>query len=106
MASASKKSALASPTAGVRELRQNASVLLRRVKAGEIVEITEHGKSVAKIVSTDPSHYEKYLEKKIELTITPAKNPDWKPDATKLGKPLGEKTATQILQELRESESY
>lgn len=32
---------------GVRELRQNASVYLRKVKAGESVEITERGRLVA-----------------------------------------------------------
>lgn len=32
---------------GVRELRQNLSVYLDRVKAGESLEVTEHGRSVA-----------------------------------------------------------
>ena len=32
---------------GVRELRQNLSVYLRRVKAGESLEVTEHGHAVA-----------------------------------------------------------
>ena len=32
---------------GVRELRQNLSVYLRRVKAGEIIEVTERGQRVA-----------------------------------------------------------
>ncbi len=32
---------------GVRELRQNLSVYLRRVKRGERLEVTEHGHSVA-----------------------------------------------------------
>lgn len=34
-------------TAGVRELRQNASELLRRVEAGETIEITDRGRPVA-----------------------------------------------------------
>jgi prevent-host-death family protein len=34
-------------TAGVRELRQNASGLLRRVLAGETIEITDRGRPVA-----------------------------------------------------------
>lgn len=34
-------------TAGVRELRQNASRLLRRVEAGESIEITDRGRPVA-----------------------------------------------------------
>lgn len=32
---------------GVRELRQNLSVYLRRVKAGETLEVTEHNQPVA-----------------------------------------------------------
>jgi antitoxin (DNA-binding transcriptional repressor) of toxin-antitoxin stability system len=34
---------------GVRQLRQNLSVYLRRVEAGETLEVTEHGRSVAPI---------------------------------------------------------
>lgn len=32
---------------GIRELRQNLSVHLRRVKRGESLEVTEHGRTVA-----------------------------------------------------------
>lgn len=41
---------------GVRELRQNASPYLDRVAAGEIIEITNHGVPVARLVpiSDDP----------------------------------------------------
>jgi prevent-host-death family protein len=34
---------------GVRELRQNLSVYLARVKAGETLEVTEHGEPVAQL---------------------------------------------------------
>ena len=34
---------------GVRELRQNLSVYLDRVKAGETLEVTEHGRPVAQL---------------------------------------------------------
>ncbi len=36
-------------TVGVRELRQNLSVYLRRVKEGETLEVTEHGHPVARL---------------------------------------------------------
>ena len=36
--------------AGIRELRQNASALIRRVMAGETIEVTERGRPVARIV--------------------------------------------------------
>ena len=39
---------------GVRELRQNLSVYLRRVKAGETLEVTEHGQPVARLEPTRP----------------------------------------------------
>ena len=35
---------------GIRELRQNASAVLRKVIAGETVEVTDHGHPIARIV--------------------------------------------------------
>jgi prevent-host-death family protein len=40
---------------GVRELRQHASQYLRRVKAGETVEVTERGELVALLVPPSPA---------------------------------------------------
>jgi len=40
---------------GVRELRREASAILRRVAAGETVEITDRGRPVAVLVKTMPS---------------------------------------------------
>ena len=39
---------------GIRELRQQASVILRRVTAGETIEVTEHGHPIARIVPLNP----------------------------------------------------
>jgi prevent-host-death family protein len=39
---------------GVRELRQNASALLRRVQAGETLEVTDRGRPVARLVPVRP----------------------------------------------------
>jgi prevent-host-death family protein len=44
---------------GIRELRQNASAVLRRVAAGEVVEVTDRGRAVARIV---PMHDTSRLE--------------------------------------------
>lgn len=44
---------------GIRELRQNATAVLRRVAAGETVEVTDRGRSVARIV---PMHEASRLE--------------------------------------------
>jgi len=40
---------------GVRELRRDASVLLRRVAAGETIEITDRGRVVARLVQATPT---------------------------------------------------
>lgn len=42
------------PRVGVRELRQNLSVYLERVKAGETLEVTEHGHPVAELRPRSP----------------------------------------------------
>ncbi len=39
-----------SNTVGVRELRQQASAVLKRVVAGEVIDVTEHGHPIARIV--------------------------------------------------------
>lgn len=46
---------------GVRELRQDASKLLARVKAGETIEITEHGKPVALLTPVPESEWERAI---------------------------------------------
>ncbi|MBV9546558.1 MAG: type II toxin-antitoxin system prevent-host-death family antitoxin [Chloroflexi bacterium] len=43
-----------SNTVGIRELRQQASAVLRRVVAGEVIDITEHGHPIARIVPLRP----------------------------------------------------
>jgi prevent-host-death family protein len=49
-------------TIGVRELRQNAAEYLRLVEAGETVEITSHGRKVARLVPVrEESHYERMV---------------------------------------------
>lgn len=43
---------------GVRELRQNASRYLTRVKAGETIEVTEHGRPVAVLAPVPTDSWE------------------------------------------------
>ena len=40
---------------GIRELRQQASAILKRVRNGEVIEVTEHGHAIARIVPLQPS---------------------------------------------------
>ena len=58
---------------GVRELRQSASQILDQVKAGAIIEITEHGVPVARLVPIARSRYQEYLAAGL---IIPARNPN------------------------------
>lgn len=44
------------PRVGVRELRQNLSVYLRRIEAGETLEVTERGRPVARLTPLPPQH--------------------------------------------------
>lgn len=43
-----------SNSVGIRELRQQASAVLRRVVAGTVVEVTDHGHPIARIVPLRP----------------------------------------------------
>ena len=81
---------------GVRELRQNASIYLRLVEAGETVQVTDHGRPVAllspvpKPVPEDESTYERMVR---EGRVTPAVDPtfdilDITPHPPKPGVPL------------------
>ncbi len=39
---------------GIRELRQQASAVLKRVAGGEVIEVTDHGHPIARIVPLRP----------------------------------------------------
>ena len=58
---------------GVRELRQNLSVYLRRVESGETLDVTEHGRLVARLA---PAPETSTLDRLIaEGRATPARRP-------------------------------
>lgn len=50
-----------SENVGVRELRQNLSKYLRRVKEGEVLTVTEHGRDVARLVPLARSEFREML---------------------------------------------
>lgn len=87
---------------GVRELRQNLSVYLRRVKRGESLEVTERGEPVARLVplSTGDRYWDRLIA---EGKVRPASGSieDLPPP---LELPPGAKPLSQILQEMRDSE--
>ena len=83
---------------GVRELRQNLSVYLRKVKAGRRIEVTEHGHPVAHLVPLPKGG--STLERLIaEGKVRPAVG-----DLLDLGMPPGPVStkASEALDELRE----
>ncbi len=55
---------------GVRELRQNASMVLREVAAGETVEITNNGHPVAQMI---PAAYDPWTALIASREVTPAR---------------------------------
>ncbi len=86
--------------AGIRELRQNASVLIQRVIEGETIEVTERGRPVARIV---PLHGRSVLDQMIaEGRATAARG-----DLLEL-KPLppvsGKRPLSEVLSDLRADE--
>jgi prevent-host-death family protein len=82
---------------GVRELRQNASRYLARVKAGETVEVTERGVLVARLVP--PQRSESARDRLVAAgRLIPARSPRRLPQPMSVdGPPTGE-----VLDELRE----
>ena len=85
---------------GIRDLRQNASAVLRRVAAGEIVEVTDRGRAVARIV---PIHQASGLEQlQAEGRVSGAIGDllDVKPIPRIAGKPL----LSSILSDMRADE--
>jgi prevent-host-death family protein len=57
---------------GVRELRQNLSVYLDRVKAGETLEVTEHGRPVARLAPNPPEKLSILDQMIADGLVTPA----------------------------------
>lgn len=99
------------PTAarvGVRELRQNLSVYLDRVKEGERLEVTEHGRPVALLVPLPPAD-DQIARLVAEGKMIPAKGSlrEWLRENPPLKLELpGGKTLSQILQEMRDEEEF
>lgn len=66
------------PTVGLRELRQDASEIVRRVESGEEIEITVNGRLVARMVPAAPKRWQRWDQ--ISATFAGAPDPDWQKD--------------------------
>jgi prevent-host-death family protein len=88
---------------GVRELRQNLSVYLRRVAAGESLVVTEHGHPIARLGPLPPGHLG-VLDRLVEEGVaTPATR-----ELDDIGAPLelaGGPTLSEVLLAMRDEET-
>jgi prevent-host-death family protein len=83
---------------GVRDLRQNASKVLDRVKAGEVVEVTERGVPVAMLVPLRGDARAAWIDAGL---LVPALHPEGVVAAPEFMLPVGQ-TTEAILDELRD----
>ncbi len=86
---------------GIRELRQNLSVYIERVKAGESLEVTDHGQPVASLEPIRKQELTGLALMEAEGLITPARTDHrtLQPPPSIPGRPLSE-----ILQEMRDED--
>jgi prevent-host-death family protein len=73
-------------TVGLRELRQNASELVRRAEAGEEIEITVSGRPGARLVPIRPRAWRTYDE--ISDLFSGRPDPDWEADRDRIDQVL------------------
>jgi prevent-host-death family protein len=88
-------------TVGVRELRQRASELLRRVEAGETIEVTDRGRPVAVLAPLPDAGPLEQLRAAGEVIPAAASFSDL-PDP--LAVPAGKESPSAILARLRRNE--
>lgn len=87
---------------GIRALQQNASAVVARAKAGEIVEITERGRPVARLVPLSQGSIEDKIRAGLIRPATKRFSDFPPPLPLEPGKP----TPSEILAEMRAGERY
>jgi len=85
-------------TVGIRELRQRASELLRRVEAGETIEVTDRGRPVAVLASLPDQGPMEWLKAAGDLIPSQGNVQDL-PDPLPLGP--GQEAPSRVLDRLR-----
>lgn len=90
---------------GIRELRQNLSVYVKRIQEeGRAYEVTERGRPVARLLPLEDRPMSRYERMVAEGRITPAKG-----DLRSLPEPLPAPTGTplsQVIFEMRDEEGW
>lgn len=87
---------------GIRELRQNLSVYIRRVQRGEALQVTEHGRPVALLTPLPPGRGS-LAEMEAAGELIPARKP-WSELPPPLPATPGVPTLSEILAEMREED--
>ncbi len=72
---------------GLRELRQDASELVRRVEGGEEIDITVAGRLAARMVPAAPKRWQRWDE--IADVFTGRPDPDWERDRQLIDQSVG-----------------
>jgi prevent-host-death family protein len=80
-------------TVGLRELRQNASDLVRRVGAGEEITITVSGRPSARLVPARPTQWRAWAD--IADLFRGSADPDWERDRDLVDNDLRDPWATR-----------
>jgi prevent-host-death family protein len=75
-------------TVGLRELRQDASELVRRVEAGEEIEITVSGRLAARMVPAKPKQWLSWEE--IADVFRGRPDPGWNGDRDRIDQSVGD----------------
>ena len=65
-------------TVGLRELRQDASAIVRRAETGEEIDVTVSGRLAARIVPAEPDRWCRWGD--VEALFTGRADPDWARD--------------------------
>ncbi len=91
--------------AGIRELRQYLSRYVDRVKAGETIEVTEHGRPVAALVPLREREDPLAELERSGLVVTRA-SLEWKSLAPVPQPKPGQRLLSETLRELRDDERY
>lgn len=89
---------------GVRELRQNLSVYLDRVKEGETLDVTEHGTLVARLGPAAPLKSSP-LEQLIAEGRATAANGDLLDLGPQLPLPVGGPLPSEVLRQMRDEDA-